>query len=226
MNDVCDEKHASGFSDLFSQTASDFLLSQPANTNGENDAFAYEVASESSIARDYDPSVGRWVSKDPSRFAGGLNFYAYANGDPINYIDSDGHTPVAVVWIFVAALYAAFTVDNHENSAAIVGTVEFMAGAYVPGAGAPIAAGFSEEQMVCKANLSTSERRAIRSLQSQRERHLSKLDAYMDNPEAFDNKGFLRSAPNRDAVIEGRSAHLRGEIQNFDTQIDQILSGR
>jgi len=47
-------------------------------------------------ARDYDPAVGRWTSKDASRFAGGLNFYAYANDDPVNYIDVDGRNPIAL----------------------------------------------------------------------------------------------------------------------------------
>ena len=29
-------------------------------------------------ARDYDPVVGRWTSKDPARFSGGWNLYAYS----------------------------------------------------------------------------------------------------------------------------------------------------
>ncbi len=41
-------------------------------------------------ARDYDAEVGRWVSKDPILFDGGLNIYAYSDGDPINKIDPDG----------------------------------------------------------------------------------------------------------------------------------------
>jgi RHS repeat-associated protein len=42
-------------------------------------------------ARDYDPSVGRWLSKDPSRFDGGqANIYVYANNDPVNFVDRDG----------------------------------------------------------------------------------------------------------------------------------------
>jgi len=36
-------------------------------------------------ARDYDPSVGRWTSKDPILFDGGqANLYVYVNNDPVN----------------------------------------------------------------------------------------------------------------------------------------------
>jgi RHS repeat-associated protein len=42
-------------------------------------------------ARDYDASVGRWTSKDPTRFAGGVsNLYGYALNDPVDAIDSTG----------------------------------------------------------------------------------------------------------------------------------------
>lgn len=45
-------------------------------------------------ARDYDPSIGRWTSKDPSLFNGGTtNLYEYANSDPMSYIDVDGLAP-------------------------------------------------------------------------------------------------------------------------------------
>jgi RHS repeat-associated protein len=54
-------------------------------------------------ARDYDPAVGRWTSKDPIRFAGGLNLswgwnlYEYAQSDPINVIDTSGRAPTQVL---------------------------------------------------------------------------------------------------------------------------------
>jgi RHS repeat-associated protein len=41
-------------------------------------------------ARDYDPTTGRWTSKDPIRFDGGLNLYGYVATDPVNRIDPLG----------------------------------------------------------------------------------------------------------------------------------------
>ncbi|MGD0614271.1 MAG: RHS repeat-associated core domain-containing protein, partial [Verrucomicrobiota bacterium] len=41
-------------------------------------------------ARFYNPYICRFVNADPSGFAGGLNFYAYANGNPVSYIDPFG----------------------------------------------------------------------------------------------------------------------------------------
>jgi RHS repeat-associated protein len=43
--------------------------------------------------RDYDPQVGRWISKDPIRFDGGdTNIYAYAGSDPVNAVDPSGNS--------------------------------------------------------------------------------------------------------------------------------------
>ncbi len=41
-------------------------------------------------ARDYQPSTGRWTAKDPIRFAGGDNLYAYVANDPLNRRDRLG----------------------------------------------------------------------------------------------------------------------------------------
>jgi len=47
-------------------------------------------------ARDYDPTVSRWVSKDPIRFKGGqANIYVYVNNDPVDLVDPTGRSEEA-----------------------------------------------------------------------------------------------------------------------------------
>jgi len=41
-------------------------------------------------ARYYSPELERFVSSDPARFDGGLNWYAYANNSPLLFIDPTG----------------------------------------------------------------------------------------------------------------------------------------
>ena len=41
-------------------------------------------------ARYYNPYLCRFISADPSGFGGGLNFYAYAAGNPVSYLDPFG----------------------------------------------------------------------------------------------------------------------------------------
>ena len=47
-------------------------------------------------ARDYDGATGRWLAIDPGSFTGGSNLYAYAHGDPINFVDPRGDIPLLV----------------------------------------------------------------------------------------------------------------------------------
>ena len=44
-------------------------------------------------ARYYDPTTGRFLSEDPIRFKGGVNFYAYVGNDPVNRTDPFGLSP-------------------------------------------------------------------------------------------------------------------------------------
>jgi RHS repeat-associated protein len=67
-------------------------------------------------ARDYDPSIGRWVSKDPALFSGGsASFYPYAGGDPVNVTDSNGRE--------FSAAGAACTVVCASVSSRVVGAL-------------------------------------------------------------------------------------------------------
>ena len=46
-------------------------------------------------ARYYNPYICRFINPDPSGFAGGLNWYCYANGNPINCLDPFGLCPTS-----------------------------------------------------------------------------------------------------------------------------------
>jgi RHS repeat-associated protein len=49
-------------------------------------------------ARYYDPSIGRFVSEDPLRFADLSNFYVYVHNRPVNATDPTG------LWILIVRL--------------------------------------------------------------------------------------------------------------------------
>jgi RHS repeat-associated protein len=53
-----------------------------------------EFDNESSLyyyrARYYDPTTGKFLSEDPLRFSGGMNFYAYVKNDPADLADPYG----------------------------------------------------------------------------------------------------------------------------------------
>ena len=61
-------------------------------------------------ARDYDPTTGRWTSKDALRFGGGdTNLFAYVANDPINQVDPSGFTTYECrvpFWPWLLALYS------------------------------------------------------------------------------------------------------------------------
>jgi RHS repeat-associated protein len=44
-------------------------------------------------ARYYDPTTGRFLSEDPIRFKGGVNFYSYVHGSPLDFTDPSGLCP-------------------------------------------------------------------------------------------------------------------------------------
>jgi RHS repeat-associated protein len=43
--------------------------------------------------RYYAPWLGRWVSCDPIKVAGGLNLFVYSSGNPLKFVDLDGNRP-------------------------------------------------------------------------------------------------------------------------------------
>ena len=87
--------------------------------------------------------------------------------------------------------------------------------------------GLDPEDILKKAtNLPTSQQKSVRSLLKRIKEHEQKLEAFKANPEAFDNKGFLRNAPNeeiRQKIINQRIRHLEQEIRTFNKNINDII---
>jgi hypothetical protein len=85
--------------------------------------------------------------------------------------------------------------------------------------------GWEPDNSTNEGKLSVSDRRSINSLREQIRSHEEKLVAYRRNPEAFDNQGYLKNAPNdkiRQRIIDGRIRHLEQEIKTFQKNINQI----
>jgi RHS repeat-associated protein len=56
-------------------------------------------------ARDYDPTTGRWTTKDTWRFSGGdANLFGYLANEPLNASDPSGHGPDTLCSLFGWAL--------------------------------------------------------------------------------------------------------------------------
>ncbi len=89
-------------------------------------------------ARDYEPSIGRWTSKDPIRFDTGdaPNLYLYVNGDPVNFIDPNGRQTMTmpIPWGPLAAGAAGAAVGGRVGGVTgalvgmCVGTLLFLKG--------------------------------------------------------------------------------------------------
>lgn len=68
-------------------------------------------------ARDYQPSNGRWTTKDPMFFGGGENLYGYVNNNPLNFKDRTGLLGRSISYeelIHYASMDEEFFKKNHN----------------------------------------------------------------------------------------------------------------
>ncbi len=89
-------------------------------------------------ARYYNPYICRFINPDPSGFSGGLNHYAYADGNPVSLIDPFGLCP-SEGWGGAVATWLQNNVSGPLNSVATGSTVanfaSYMAGTVTEGLG-------------------------------------------------------------------------------------------
>jgi RHS repeat-associated protein len=67
--------------------------------------------------RYYDPQLGRYIQSDPIGLAGGINTYAYVDGNPISFFDSMGLTAEQVSCMLSAAQNNNPDLDVPDNVA-------------------------------------------------------------------------------------------------------------
>ena len=176
-----------------------------------------------------DPATGkvnRQMLLNPQR----LNRYVYGLNNPYRYVDPEGDFAIVGAALIGAAI-AYFSHPDIANAPRSASSRTYMShgarnialGAVTGGsvgAGAKWVGG-----MLAARKLSLSQQRAIRSYKRRISEHKQKITTYKTNPDSFDNKGFLRDAPNdeiRKQIINGRIKHLKNEIRVFKKNIKKI----
>lgn len=76
-------------------------------------------------ARNYNPYLCRFIGADPSGFSGGLNLYAYANGNPVSLVDPFGLGAVSDA-LAAAAWFNAPTPEQIQVQNFLAGLVNFV----------------------------------------------------------------------------------------------------
>ena len=158
----------------------------------------------------YDPSAGQWLNRDPVEEGGGINLYQFVHNSPLNNVDPHG------LQISLSQPGGAAIVLEAEAAAAGFPSYAAMVAAEQAAARAAAAAAALATTSFCNRPNDP-----CKGLRDQLNEHIKKLVDYIKNPDAFDNKEFLKKNPGRrDQIIDGRIKSLQKQIENFKKQLE------
>jgi RHS repeat-associated protein len=195
--------------------------------------------------RGYDSRIGRFMTVDPHASSyPSLTPYHYAGNKPVAFIDPSGMDSVSAQGQNSSSASSTTLVIPPPASAAgasaagelllkilgKAGWLLFFATTF-PGDAPPAA---MQEENTAEADgaeegKEKSVEKSIKSLQDRIAEHEQKLEDYKANPDAYDNKDFLKNAPSqeiRDRIIQGRIKHLENEINEFKKQLKNLQGGK
>jgi len=105
--------HSGNVTDRFEYSAYGMLTYRTGNTDTPflyNGRFGVQTDPNGLLymrARYYNPYVCRFINPDPIGFAGGLNWYVFADGNPVNYLDPYGLCTVGETsWGWLSGLWS------------------------------------------------------------------------------------------------------------------------
>lgn len=174
------------------------------------------ICAKDQLSDDQFDSERRAGRASGEKFDNGTMYHTDANGDRVNdgtYRQTDRDLePMGASVIGGLAARA-------DASMKFVGVV--ASGSVVVGATGGVIAAYAPELLGTGA-AATAESSSVESevgvgLRQQINLHKQKLADYIRNPDAFDNKGFLKNASPelRQKIIEGRIRNLEGQIEKF-----------
>jgi RHS repeat-associated protein len=174
-------------------------------------------------ARYYDPMIRRFINADPLGMAGGLNWYVYADGNPVSMIDPFGLAAVgeagASYWVRnLLGAPAGFLFDQAYNTAATTaGLLSETIGTGLDMAG---------EALLGNPNLGESFRNLANSEYNSRNLAAG-AGAY--DPNSFGaymaGVAMLLINPESALAAEGEGAIQAGEITTFQDFVDRSVVG-